>query len=190
MTEERETMRFDSPEAFRAWLHEHQDASPGIWLIIAKKASPTKTVSYAEAVAIALEHGWIDGQRRSFDAHAHLQRITPRRPQSPWSLRNVRAAETMIAHGRMAPRGLAEVARARADGRWARAYAGQHDAEPQPDFLDALGRNPAAVAFYATLNSQKRFAIYYRVQSAKRADTRVRRIETIVDRLARGEQPG
>ena len=119
-TEERPTGRFDSPEAFRAWLIEHQDTSPGIWLVIAKKASRTRMVTYAEALDAALEYGWIDGQARRLDADTYLQRFTPRRRRSLWSARNRRAAEAMIEAGRMAPRGLAEVERARADGRWPR----------------------------------------------------------------------
>jgi uncharacterized protein YdeI (YjbR/CyaY-like superfamily) len=188
MTDERETRRFDSPEAFRTWLRQHHDSSPGLWLTIAKKGSRTTTVTYDEALDAALQHGWIDGQARRLDDDTYLQRFTPRRPQSPWSLRNRRRAEAMIEQGRMAPGGLAEVERARADGRWEKAYEGQRNAEPQPDFLAALGRNPAAKQFYATLNSQNRYAIYYRVQNAKRADTRARRIENIVDMLARHEK--
>jgi uncharacterized protein YdeI (YjbR/CyaY-like superfamily) len=188
MTDDTETRRFDSAEAFREWLRDHQDSSPGLWLTLAKKGSPTATVTYAEALDAALEHGWIDGQARRLDDHSYVQRFTPRRPQSPWSLRNRRTAEAMIAEGRMAPRGLTEVERARADGRWDRAYEGQQNAEPHPDFLAALERNPAASEFYATLNSQNRYAIYYRVQDAKRAETRARRIEKIVSMLARAEK--
>jgi uncharacterized protein YdeI (YjbR/CyaY-like superfamily) len=188
VTDELETRRFDSLDAFRAWLGQHQDSSPGVWLTIAKKSSPTPTVTYAEAVGAALEHGWIDGQARSLDADAYLQRFTPRRPRSPWSLRNRRAAEAMIEAGTMALRGLAEVERARADGRWDRAYAGQHAADPHPDFLAALAQNPAATEFYATLNGQHRYAIYYRVQDAKTAATRARRIDNIVSTLARREK--
>jgi uncharacterized protein YdeI (YjbR/CyaY-like superfamily) len=121
MTEQNEAQRFESRDAFRAWLKQHQDSSAGVWLTLAKKSSPTKTLTYAEALDAALEHGWIDGQARRLDDNAYLQRFTPRRPRSPWSLRNRQAAEAMIEAGRMAPRGLAEVERARADGRWERA---------------------------------------------------------------------
>jgi uncharacterized protein YdeI (YjbR/CyaY-like superfamily) len=188
MIDQNETRRFESHEAFRGWLRQHLDASSGVWLTIAKKRSATPTVTYVEAVEAALEHGWIDGQARRLDDDAYLQRFTPRRPQSPWSLRNRRAAEAMIEAGRMAPRGLAEVERARADGRWERAYAGAQTAEPHPDFLSALAHNSAATEFYATLNSQNRYAVYYRVQAAKTAPTRARRIDTIVGMLARGEK--
>jgi uncharacterized protein YdeI (YjbR/CyaY-like superfamily) len=124
---------FDSADAFRAWLTEHQHSSPGLWLIIAKKDSRTKAVTYNEALHVALEYGWIDGLARRRDADTYLQRFTPRRPRSPWSLLNRRRAEAMIVQGRMAPRGLAEVERARADGRWDRASAGKQNGEPQPD---------------------------------------------------------
>ena len=184
----RETRRFDSADAFRAWLKEHQDSSSGVWLAIAKKASPTHALTYNEALDAALQYGWIDGQARRLDDDSYVQLFTPRRPRSPWSMRNRQRAAAMIDEGRMAPRGLAEVERARMDGRWDRAYEGQRNADPHPDFLVALDRNPAAKEFYATLNSQNRYAIYYRVHEAKRADTRARRIENIVDMLARGEK--
>jgi uncharacterized protein YdeI (YjbR/CyaY-like superfamily) len=188
MIDEREIRRFDSPDAFRAWLKEHQDLSSGVWLAIAKKGSRMTTVTYAQALDAALEYGWIDGQGRRLDDDAYLQRFTPRRARSQWSLRNRRAAEAMIQAGKMAPRGLVEVERARADGRWDRAYEGSRNATPHPDFIAALEQNPAAGEFYATLDSSNRYAIYYRVHEAKRAETRARRIEKIVAMLARGEQ--
>lgn len=126
MTDEYETGRFDSPDAFRAWLQEHQDSSPGLWLTIAKKNSRTNIVTYLEALEAALQYGWIDGLARRLDDDTYLQRFTPRRSRSPWSLPNRRRAEAMIEAGRMAPRGLAEVERARTDGRWERAN------EPSP----------------------------------------------------------
>jgi uncharacterized protein YdeI (YjbR/CyaY-like superfamily) len=112
------TARFDSPDAFRAWLNEHQDSSPGVWVPIAKKHSRTRTVTYLEALDAALQYGWIDGQARRLDEDTYLQRFTPRRRRSPWSAPNRRRAEAMIDAGRMAPRGVAEVERARTDGRW------------------------------------------------------------------------
>jgi len=169
-------------------LAEHQDSTPGLWVTITKKDSPVVNLTYDEALDVALEYGWIDGQARRLDDDSYLQRFTPRRAQSPWSLRNRRAAEAMIAEGRMTPRGLAEVERAKADGRWDRAYEGSSTAEPHPDFLAALDRNPAASEFYATLNSQNRFAIYYRIQAVKREETRTRKIEAFVEKLARGEK--
>ena len=118
MTDEHEARQFTSADAFRAWLTEHEDDSPGVWLTIAKKGSRQTLVTYQEALVVALEHGWIDAQARRRDEETYLQRFTPRRPRSPWSLPNIRRAEAMIEAGTMAPRGLVEVARARADGRW------------------------------------------------------------------------
>ncbi|WP_022883477.1 YdeI/OmpD-associated family protein [Glaciibacter superstes] len=178
---------FDTADAFRAWLLENDESSTGLWVAVAKKDSGLMTVTYAEAVDAALEHGWIDGQSRRIDEKAFMQRFTPRRPQSPWSVRNCSIVEAKIAEGRMAPKGLAEVERAKADGRWERAYEGPKNAEPHPDFLEALAKNPAASEFYTTLSSQNRYAIYYRVQEAKREETRARRIEKFVGMLERGE---
>jgi uncharacterized protein YdeI (YjbR/CyaY-like superfamily) len=118
-TDELELRRFDSADAFRAWLREHQDSAPGLWLMIAKKGSRTTLVTYPEALQVALEYGWIDGLARRLDEDAYLQRFTPRSRRSHWSVRNRQAAEAMIESGRMAPRGYAEVERARADGRFA-----------------------------------------------------------------------
>jgi uncharacterized protein YdeI (YjbR/CyaY-like superfamily) len=179
--------RFDDRDEFRAWLAKNCGSSDGLWLVLAKKGSGIASVTYAEAVEVALEHGWIDGQARRIDDATYRQRFTPRRAQSPWSKRNRAAAETMIAEGRMAARGLAEVERARNDGRWDRAYAGPASAEPHPDFLEALAANPAAAEFYATLNSRNRYAIYYRLQSAKREETRAKRIAEFVAKLERHE---
>lgn len=189
MALEQQTLRFDGPDAFQAWIEENQDSSPGAWLVIAKKRSGQTTVTYAEALDVALAYGWIDGQTKSVDEATYVQKFTPRRPRSPWSMRNVGIAEAMIADGRMKPRGLAEVERARADGRWERAYSGRKNSEPHPDFLAALEANPQAAEFFGTLNSQNRFAIYYRIQDAKRPETRARRIDDFVARLSRNEKP-
>ena len=186
--EEEDRRRFDGPDDFRAWLEENQDSSTAVWIELAKKGSGLTTVTYAEAVDIALAYGWIDGQARRIDDVIYMQRFTPRRPQSPWSAKNVQTAEAMIADGRMKPRGLVEVERARADGRWERAYEGSKNAAPHPDFLEALEKHPEAAAFFTTLNSQNRFAIYYRILDAKRPETRARRIESFVEKLARGEK--
>ena len=183
-----EIVRFDGYDDFDAWLDAHEDDSPGLWLLMSKKGAPVASVSYADAVEVALRHGWIDGQRRGRDELSFLQRFTPRRAQSIWSTRNVRAVETLIAEGRMSRRGLAEVERARSDGRWERAYDGPKDAQPHPEFLAALEANPAAAEFYATLTSQNRFAIYFRIHSAKREETKTKRIAEFVAMLERGEK--
>jgi uncharacterized protein YdeI (YjbR/CyaY-like superfamily) len=187
MASERTTEQFAGPEEFRAWLREHHDTSPGIWMKLAKKGSGLTTVTYDEAVEVALTFGWIDGQARPGDDTYWLQGFTRRRPRSPWSKRNHERAEALIAAGAMEPSGLAEVERARADGRWDRAYEGPRTAEPPPDLLEALAARPAARDFFATLNSTNRFAILYRIQDAKRPETRARRIAKFVDMLERGE---
>lgn len=189
MAAERESLQFSSRDEFRDWMLENQDLEIGIWLIVAKKGAPFATVTYAEALDVALEFGWIDGQSRSRDEYTSFRGFTPRRAASPWSMRNRVAAEAMIAEGRMSSRGLAEIERARADGRWDRAYATSTDAQPHPDFLIALERNPAAQAFYATLNAQNRFAVYYRIHALKTEQGRARAIERMVEKLARGEKP-
>jgi uncharacterized protein YdeI (YjbR/CyaY-like superfamily) len=140
MGSERTTEQFAGPEEFRAWLREHHDASPGIWLKVAKKGSGLTTVTYDEAVEVALTFGWIDGQARPGDETYYLQGFTRRRPQSPWSRRNRDRVEALIEAGAMEPSGLAEVERARADGRWDRAYEGLRTAEPPPD--SATPREP------------------------------------------------
>ena len=189
MAAERESLQFSSREELRDWMLVNQDLEVGIWLIVAKKGAPFATVTYAEALDVALEFGWIDGQSRSRDEHTSFRGFTPRRSASPWSMRNRVAAEAMIADGRMSPRGLAEIERARADGRWDRAYAASTDAQPHPDLLSALEQNPAAKAFYATLNAQNRFAVYYRIHALKTEQGRARAIERMVKKLAREEKP-
>ena len=185
---ERTTEEFAGPEEFRAWLREHHDASPGIWLKVAKKGSGIASVTYDQAVEVALTFGWIDGQARPGDESFYLQGFTRRRPRSPWSRRNRERAEALIEAGAMEPSGLAEVERARADGRWDRAYPGPRTAEPPSDLLTALAARPAAKDVFDTLNSANRFAILYRIQDAKRPETRARRIATFVDMLERGER--
>lgn len=188
MAEEKSVEQFDDAAAFGAWLAEAGPQHPGIWMKISKKGSPVTTLSYAGAVDVALAYGWIDGQRRPMDEHFSLQMFTPRRPRSVWSKRNVDKVRAMIADGSIQPAGLAEVERAKADGRWERAYEGSSKSEPPADFLAALQGNPTAREFYATLNAVNRYAIYYRIQNVKREDTRARKIVTIVEMLARGEK--
>jgi uncharacterized protein YdeI (YjbR/CyaY-like superfamily) len=188
MAQERAVEQFAGAEEFRAWLREHHDSSPGIWLMIAKQGSGLTTTTYDEAVEVALAFGWIDGQARRGDESHWLQGFTRRRPRSPWSRRNRERVEALTEAGAMEPSGLAEVERARADGRWDKAYEGPRTAEPPADLLEALAARPAAKASYERLNSVNRYAIYYRIQDAKRADTRARRIAKFVDMLERGEK--
>jgi len=162
-----------------AWFAENHRDHRGFWLKIGKAGGPT-TVTYAEALEIALCHGWIDGQKRGLDEAFWLQRFTPRGPRSKWSQINRDKVEALIAAGAMRPAGLREVDRARADGRWDAAYAGQKSATVPDDLAAALDADPEAAAFFATLSSVNRYAILYRVQDAKRPETRARRIEKFV----------
>ena len=187
MASERTIELFGSPAEFRAWLAANHAISPGIWLKIAKKDSGAISTTYDEALEVALTFGWIDGQKQSCDATFWLQGFTPRRLRSPWSKRNCGIAQTLIDSSRMEPSGLAEVERAKADGRWAEAYESQRDAQEPQDLLDSLAANPAALQFYSTLNSANRYAILYRIQDAKRPETRAARIAKFTEMLARGE---
>jgi uncharacterized protein YdeI (YjbR/CyaY-like superfamily) len=188
MAGEPEVLPFASAEDWEAWLRAHHDTTPaGVWIKFARKASGIPTVTYMEALHAALCFGWIDGQARSFDEQFYLQRFTPRRARSIWSKRNVGFATDLIASGRMQPAGLREVERAKADGRWAAAYDGPKTATVPDDLQAALDANPAAAEFFAGLKGQNRYAILHRVQTAKKPETRARRIETFVAMLERGE---
>ncbi|MFC0446723.1 YdeI/OmpD-associated family protein [Rhodococcus jostii] len=175
---------FTGQSEFRQWLGAHHDSSPGIWLKMAKKGSAHSSIDYDQALEVALCYGWIDSQVRRVDDDFFVQRFTPRSSRSPWSKRNREFAEKLAEAGLLEPSGAAEVERARADGRWDRAYAGQKAAEIPQDFLDALAQNPEAEAFYATLDSHNRYAVFYRLQDAKRPETRARRIEKFVQQLS------
>ena len=174
--------------AWRAWLAEHHADPSGVWLVLAKKGTENPTsLTYDQALEEALCHGWIDGQARRRDEATYRQRFTPRRKRSAWSKRNTGIAERLHAEGRMHPAGQAEVERAKADGRWDAAYAGQASIEVPPDLAEALAAEPKAQAMFEALNSQNRYAVLYRITTAKRSDTRARRIEQFVAMLARGE---
>jgi uncharacterized protein YdeI (YjbR/CyaY-like superfamily) len=174
--------------AWREWLGAHHGDEAGVWLLLARKGTTTPTsLTYDEALRAALCFGWIDGQVKPRDAATYRQRFTPRRARSPWSARNAGIVAELEAAGLMAPAGLAEVERAKADGRWAAAYAGPATAEVPADLAAAIDADPAARAMFAVLTKQNRYAIIWRVGQAKRADTRARRIEQFVAMLARGE---
>jgi uncharacterized protein YdeI (YjbR/CyaY-like superfamily) len=174
--------------AWRGWLRKHHADVDGVWLVLAKKGTTAPTrLTYDEALEEALCHGWIDGQVRRRDDATYRQRFTPRRRRSSWSQRNVGIAERLVADGRMHPAGIAEIDRAKADGRWQAAYAGPAAMEMPPDLAVALAAEPKAQAMFDCLNSQNRYAIVYRVTTAKRSDTRVRRINEYVAMLARGD---
>lgn len=181
-------MPFASAGAWERWLEEHHAGSPGVWLKFAKKGSGAESVTYAEAVEGALCFGWIDGQKRPFDGSFWLQRFTPRGPRSTWSRINRDRVATLLEAGRIRPAGLAAVERARADGRWDAAYEPQSTATIPDDLRRALDENPPASAFFAEIDSANRYAILYRVQEAKRPETRAKRIAKFVDMLARGER--
>jgi uncharacterized protein YdeI (YjbR/CyaY-like superfamily) len=187
MAIDREIAQFADASAFSDWLARNGADHSGIRMRIAKRGSETPTVTYDEAVGVALQYGWIDGPKASLDADFYLQTFTPRRPRSVWSKKNVDRATALIMDGLMKPAGLAQVEVAKADGRWERAYEGSRGSTPSPEFLKALNKNPAAKAFYKTLNSASRYALYYRIQSAVKPETRERRIAAFVDMLARGE---
>ena len=188
MPVEQPVVAFASAAAFRKWLARHHADHPGIWLKIAKKASGIPTVTYAEALDEALCFGWIDGQKARGD-HAHWrQRFTPRSRRSRWSRINRDKAEKLIAAGRMRPAGLAEIERARADGRWDAAYEGQRAAVVPDDLQRELQADPVAAAAFEALDARNRYAITWRLNDAKRPETRARRLAQYLDMLRRGER--
>jgi len=178
---------FKSAKAFEAWLKKNHATSEGLWLKIAKRGSNEPSVTYPEAVEIALCWGWIDGQKKSFDDQHYLQRFTPRRARSVWSKINVEKVQALIEAGRMQAPGQAQVEAAKADGRWARAYDGARTSTVPEDLQAALEAEPAAKTFFASINASNRYAILWRIQTAARAETRARRIAQLVGMLARGE---
>jgi uncharacterized protein YdeI (YjbR/CyaY-like superfamily) len=174
--------------AWHTWLGENHATPDGVWLVLAKKGTSEPTsLSYDEALLAALAHGWIDGQVRRRDERTFRQRFAPRRARSSWSQRNVAIVERLIADGAMHEAGRAAVAAAQADGRWEAAYAGQATIAVPDDLAKALAAEPRAQAMFEILTSQNRYAVLLRIESAKRADTRTRRIEQFVAMLARGE---
>ena len=174
--------------AWGAWLADRHATSDGVWLALAKRGGqPPTRLTYQDALEEALCFGWIDGQVRRFDADSYRQRFTPRRKRSAWSKRNVELAERLIHEHRMKPAGEAAIEQARSDGRWDAAYAGSASIELPDDLAQALAAEPKAAAMFALLTSQNRYAILYRLATAKRSDTRSRRLATFIDMLARGE---
>ena len=179
-------MEFASAKAWAAWLAKHHASSPGIWLKIAKQGAGVDTVTMPEVIETALCWGWIDGLRHKHDDVYFRQRMTPRTARSRWSRINRDKAEALIAAGRMQPAGQQEVEAARADGRWDAAYSGSRTMAVPDDLTRALRRNAAARRAFEQLDSRNRYAILYRIQDAKRAETRARRIEQFVTMLAEG----
>ena len=188
MPDELPDLILDDAAAWRSWLGENHTDPAGVWLVLAKKGTVEPTsLSYDQALDEALCHGWIDGQVKRRDETTYRQRFTPRRARSPWSVRNVGIAKRLVEEGRMQPAGLAEIERAQADGRWQAAYPGSAGIEVPADLTAALAADSRARAMFEQLSRQNRYAILYRVTTAKREDTRARRIEQFVAMLARGE---
>jgi uncharacterized protein YdeI (YjbR/CyaY-like superfamily) len=178
---------FEDAAAFEKWL-EKNASTAGLWLKIAKKDSGIASVTYAEALEVALCHGWIDGQKKSFDENFFLQRFTPRRARSLWSKNNIAHVERLIAAGRMRAAGLSEVEAAKADGRWDAAYHGAAKMDVPQELAIALAKNRKAKAFFDKLDKANRYAVCWRVQSALKPETKAARVEKLVAMLARGEK--
>lgn len=181
------TLPFETKKKFAEWLAKNHDKSAGLWLKIAKKAAGISTVTYAEALDVALCYGWIDGQKGSFDEQYFLQKFTPRRPKSIWSKINVEKVAGLIASGEMKPSGLKAVEAAKQDGRWDAAYSSQKNIVVPADFQSALEKNKKAKAFFETLTGTKRYSFLFRIETAKKAETREKRIGQFVQMLAKGE---
>jgi uncharacterized protein YdeI (YjbR/CyaY-like superfamily) len=179
---------FKRPGDWSVWLDENHSLSSGVWLRLAKKDSGLTSVSYAEALEVALCYGWIDGQKRSLDDRSWLQKFTPRGARSIWSKINREKVERLIEDGRMQPAGLRAVELAKQNGRWDAAYDSQSVAAIPDDLQAELNRHPKAKAFFATLESKNRYAILFRIQTAKKAETRARRIQQFIEMLERHEK--
>lgn len=182
------TLAFRTAAEFETWLAKHHNHSTGLWLKIFKKDSGIKTVSYAEALDVALCYGWIDGQKQAFDELAWLQKFCPRTPKSIWSKVNIGHVERLISEGRMQPAGLQAIEKAKADGRWEKAYDSSRTMTIPEDFLKELRKNKKAAAFFKSLNKTNLFAIGFRLQTAKKQETRERRMKAIIDKLEKGEK--
>lgn len=178
---------FKTPEEFEAWLEQNHKQPDGIWLKIFKKGADETGITRGEALDEALCYGWIDGQAKGLDDTAWLQKFTPRRPGSLWSKRNTEYIDRLTKLGKMKPAGLEEVEKAKADGRWARAYDPPSEMTIPDDFMDELSKVPDSLAFFKTLNKTNRFAITWRLQTAKKPETRQRRMKKILDMLSKGE---
>ena len=179
---------FTNRKDWEVWLAKNQSKSPGLWLQIARKNADIASVSYDEALDVALCHGWIDGQKAGYDESSWLQKFTPRGPRSIWSKRNREKVEELTRRGQMKPSGLKAVKAAMENGRWEAAYDSQRTAELPEDFKKELKKNAEAKAFFATLNSVNRYAILFRIQTAKKPETRAKRIRQFIEMLERHEK--
>ena len=179
---------FEDREAWAAWLDERHATAAGVWLRLAKKGASIRSLSYAEALDVALCYGWIDSQKKGHDAESWIQKFTPRGPKSIWSKVNREKVQALTDAGRMRPAGLRGVEAAKADGRWAAAYDSQRTATVPEDLAAALDGRPEAKAFFAALDGANRYAVLWRVQTARTPAARAKRIATAVEMLARGEK--
>lgn len=179
---------FKTVETFETWLVKNHDNSNGLWIKIFKKDSGRKTISYAEALDVALCYGWIDGQKKTFDEQAWLQKFCPRRAKSIWSKINIGHVERLFNEGRMKPAGLKVVEKAKADGNWEKAYDSPSKMTIPEDFLKELSKNKKAEVFFTGLNKTNLFSIGFRLQTAKKQETREKRIKKIIEMLAKGEK--
>ncbi|GGI85434.1 hypothetical protein GCM10007973_22480 [Polymorphobacter multimanifer] len=179
---------FETSADLRDWLANHHEVASELWVRIYKNGSGRRSVAWNDCVVEAIAYGWIDGQKKPLDAGSYLQRLTPRKPKSNWSKKNRDHAERLIATGRMTAAGQLHIDAAKADGRWENAYAGSSDMVIPEDFLTALESNPTAKAFFATLDRKNLYPIYYRLHTAKRPETRAKRLKVMVEQLARGER--
>jgi uncharacterized protein YdeI (YjbR/CyaY-like superfamily) len=182
------TLPFASKEKWANWLARQHEKSPGLWLKIAKKGTSIVSITYEEALDVALCYGWIDGQKGSFDDQYWLQKFTPRGTRSIWSQINKEKSERLIASGEMKPSGFEAIEAAKQNGRWSNAYAGQKTISIPDDFQVKLEKSPKAKAFFATLNSVNRYAILFRIHNAKKAETRRKRIEQFIEMLEKGQK--
>jgi uncharacterized protein YdeI (YjbR/CyaY-like superfamily) len=188
--EDEPRLSFATPEEFAAWIGAQGDATAGVWLMVPRKGSGLVGITHAEALQVALAHGWIDAIRRGGDVEGvFLQRFTPRRRRSRWSQVNCAFAETLIAEGRMTPRGLAEVEAAKADGRWDAAYPPQSRATVPDDLAEAFAAQPGAREFFDSLDSRNRFAVLNRLGVVKRPETRARKVVELAAMMARHDKP-
>ena len=179
---------FKNQRAWETWIAKHYDSSEGVWLRLAKSSAALKSLSYQESLETALCYGWIDGQKRAYDEESWLQRFIPRGSRSIWSKINRSKAERLVREGRMQKPGLAAIDRAKQNGQWERAYDPQRTATPARDFEKILNGSPRAKVFFESLDSHNRYAVLFRIQSAKKPETRQRRIEKLVGMLERHEK--
>lgn len=185
---EQPTLAFESAELFESWLEQNHCESTGIWLKIFKKGSGKPTVTYAEALDVALCFGWIDGQKKSFDEHSWIQKFCPRRPKSIWSKINIGHVERLSNQGKMRPAGLEAVEKAKADGRWEQAYDSPSNMTIPEEFLQELRKNKNAEAFFKQLNKSNLYAIGFRLQTAKKQETKDKRTKEIMEMLEQGKK--